>query len=215
MLGQVVKSTGSSFSTSSTSCFVAAAQRRVLSSKMVTGLGFGSLREMTSGCCWSLSLCNGPRELQMRRRSLGLSREFREKSCTWGVRMFSHTEEPGEGNVIIVEDSETINRFLQEAGDSLVVLDISSKTCGPCRRIYPMVVQLSIEYPGVIFLKINGDRSINTSRALMKKWGVGAVPTFRFFQNGELVHSQTGAKLDVLKTHLAQHYNKTIRTQQM
>jgi thiol-disulfide isomerase/thioredoxin len=45
-----------------------------------------------------------------------------------------------------------------------VVLDISSKTCGPCRRIYPMVVQLSIEYPDVIFLKINGDRSINTSR---------------------------------------------------
>jgi hypothetical protein len=27
-----------------------------------------------------------------------------------------------------------------------------------------MVVQLSIEYPDVIFLKINGDRSINTSR---------------------------------------------------
>jgi thioredoxin 1 len=96
-----------------------------------------------------------------------------------------------------------------------VVLDISSKTCGPCRRIYPMVVQLSIEYPDVIFLKINGDRSIDTSRALMKKWGVGAVPTFRFFRNGELVHSQTGAKLDVLKTHLAHHYNKTIKTQQM
>jgi hypothetical protein len=106
MVGQVVKSMGSSFSISSTSCFVAAAQRRVLSSKMVTGLGFGSLREMTLGCCWSLSLCNGPRELQMRRRSLGLSREFREKSCTWGVRMFSHTEEPGEGNVTIVEDCE-------------------------------------------------------------------------------------------------------------
>jgi thiol-disulfide isomerase/thioredoxin len=43
-----------------------------------------------------------------------------------------------------------------------VVLDISTKTCGPCKIIFPKVVQLSIEYPDVMFLKINGDTSADT-----------------------------------------------------
>jgi thioredoxin 1 len=92
-----------------------------------------------------------------------------------------------------------------------VVLDISTKTCGPCKMIFPKVVQLSIEYPDVVFLKINGDTNTDT-RALMRKWGVRAVPNFRFFRNGELVHSHTGAKLDVLKAHFATHYTATIKT---
>jgi hypothetical protein len=49
-------------------------------------------------------------------------------------------------------------------------------------------------------------------QALMRKWGVRAVPNFRFFRNGELVHSHTGAKLDVLKAHFATHYTATIKT---
>jgi thioredoxin 1 len=92
-----------------------------------------------------------------------------------------------------------------------VVLDISTKTCGPCKIIFPKVVQLSIEYPDVMFLKINGDTSADT-RALMRKWGVRAVPNFRFFRNGELVHSHTGAKLDELKAHLESHNNAAIKT---
>lgn len=43
-----------------------------------------------------------------------------------------------------------------------VVLDISTKTCGPCKMIFPKVVQLSIEYPDVVFLKINGDTNADT-----------------------------------------------------
>ena len=45
---------------------------------------------------------------------------------------------------------------------SQVVLDISTKTCGPCKMIYPKVLKLSEEYPAAVFLKINGDHSDGT-----------------------------------------------------
>jgi thioredoxin 1 len=191
-------------------------QRRVSSScssvpsRMVVGLEIGSKRRMGS-----LSLCNP----QIRSAGILNSSEFlREKCslalgntvCRQAVQALSDTES-AEGHVTIVEDSETFDRLLQEAGERLVVLDISTKTCGPCKIIFPKVVQLSIEYPDVMFLKINGDTSADT-RALMRKWGVRAVPNFRFFRNGELVHSHTGAKLDELKTHLESHNNAAIKT---
>jgi thioredoxin 1 len=192
------------------------AQRRVSSScssvpsRMVVGLEIGSKRRMGS-----LSLCNP----QIRSAGILNSSEFlREKCslalgntvCRQAVQALSDTES-AEGHVTIVEDSETFDRLLQEAGERLVVLDISTKTCGPCKIIFPKVVQLSIEYPDVMFLKINGDTSADT-RALMRKWGVRAVPNFRFFRNGELVHSHTGAKLDELKAHLESHNNAAIKT---
>ena len=37
----------------------------------------------------------------------------------------------------------------------------------------------------------------------MREWGVRAVPNFRFFRNGELVHSHSGAKEEDLRNHLA------------
>ncbi|CAK9192946.1 unnamed protein product [Sphagnum jensenii] len=191
-------------------------QRRVSSScssvpsRMVVGLEIGSKRRIGS-----LSLCNP----QIRSAGILNSSEIlREKCslalgntvCRQAVQALSDTES-AEGHVTIVEDSETFDRLLQEAGERLVVLDISTKTCGPCKIIFPKVVQLSIEYPDVMFLKINGDTSADT-RALMRKWGVRAVPNFRFFRNGELVHSHTGAKLDELKAHLESHNNAAIKT---
>jgi thioredoxin 1 len=177
---------------------------------MVVGLEIGS-----EGRMGSLSPCNP----QIRSAGILNSSVFlREKCslalgntvCRQAVQALSDTES-AEGHVTIVEDSETFDRLLQEAGERLVVLDISTKTCGPCKIIFPKVVQLSIEYPDVMFLKINGDTSADT-RALMRKWGVRAVPNFRFFRNGELVHSHTGAKLDELKAHLESHNNAAIKT---
>jgi thioredoxin 1 len=48
-------------------------------------------------------------------------------------------------------------------------------------------------------------------QALMRKWGVRAVPNFRFFKKGEQVHSHTGAKIDELKTRFAEHYGQPIK----
>eukprot|EP01018_Ginkgo_biloba_P035433 Gb_20154 [translate_table: standard] len=110
-----------------------------------------------------------------------------------------------QGNVIEVEDEESVDKYIQEAGNKLVVIDISTTTCGPCKLIYPKVVKMSIEYPDALFLKINGDRSSNT-RALMRKWGVRAVPNFRFYRSGELLHSHSGANEDELRAYFITHY---------
>lgn len=111
------------------------------------------------------------------------------------------------GNVSEFESEEEFNTILKDAGDKLVVVDISTKTCGPCKMIYPKLVEMSLAYPDAVFLKINGDTNANT-RALMRKWAVRAVPSFRFYRNKNLVHSHTGAKVEELKTRFAEHYGQ-------
>ncbi|CAM6101380.1 unnamed protein product [Calypogeia fissa] len=112
------------------------------------------------------------------------------------------------GNVIDVKDAETMEKYIAESGDKLIVVDVSTRTCGPCKLIYPKVVKMSTEYPDVLFIKINGDISTNT-RALMRKWGVKGVPNFRFFRNGKMIHSHVGAKEDDLRSHFLVHYSAT------
>jgi len=80
----------------------------------------------------------------------------------------------------------------------LVAVQISTKTCGPCKMIYPTFVGLSQELPKVTFVKIMGDTDLE-SRALMKEWGVRVVPLFLLFRNGERVGEWSGAKADILK----------------
>lgn len=109
------------------------------------------------------------------------------------------------GNVIEVFSPDELQAQLDQAGDKLVVLDIATKTCGPCKLIFPTVVEMSKEYTDAVFLKIMGDHDAET-RALMKQWGVKAVPMFKFFKNGEQVHSHTGGKPDKLKSYFTEHY---------
>eukprot|EP00899_Mesostigma_viride_P019299 jgi/Mesvir1/27370/Mv07179-RA.1 len=104
----------------------------------------------------------------------------------------------GDGRVMEIDSPETMNRVLQEAGDKLVVLQVSTKTCGPCKMIYPHLVKMSVEHEDAVFAKIMGDATPET-RSLMREWNVKSVPLFRFFKSGEVVHSHTGANAEVLR----------------
>lgn len=110
-----------------------------------------------------------------------------------------------QGNVIGADDGEALEKYIEDAGDKLVVVAVSTTTCGPCKLIFPKVVKMSTEYPDVLFYKIDGDKSSST-RALMRKWGVRAVPNFRFFRNGKLVHQHSGAKEAELRAYFLSHY---------
>ena len=79
-----------------------------------------------------------------------------------------------------------------------VAVQISTKTCGPCKVVYPHFAGLSEELPDVTFVKIMGDHDQDT-RALMKEWGVRVVPLFFLFRNGEKIGEWSGAKPDVLR----------------
>jgi thioredoxin 1 len=81
----------------------------------------------------------------------------------------------------------------------LIAVQISTKTCGPCKVIYPTFVGLSEEFAGkATFVKIMGDTDTE-SRALMKEWGVRVVPLFMLWKNGEKIAEWSGAKPDVLR----------------
>lgn len=111
------------------------------------------------------------------------------------------------GNVVEIFSAEDFRQQLEGAGDKLVVVDVSTKWCGPCKVIYPKIVAMSKEYPDAVFLKVFGDHDVNT-KALMKEWKVRAVPNFRFFRGGELVHSHNGAKEEDLRKHFLKHYSE-------
>ena len=139
--------------------------------------------------------------LAMQRVARGTSRRASRTLC----RADAGSGVPGEDKVTSFESEEEFDRICSEAGDKLVVLDVSTKTCGPCKMIFPYVCEMAGKYDNAVFLKIQGDATMDT-RALMKKWGIRSVPTFRFFKNGELIHSHTGAKKDVLQEKFDEFY---------
>lgn len=103
-----------------------------------------------------------------------------------------------DGNVKFANNKAEFDAVQAAAGSGLVAVQISTKTCGPCKMIYPTFVGLSQELPKVTFVKIMGDTDMD-SRALMKEWGVRVVPLFMLFRDGQKVGEWSGAKADILK----------------
>eukprot|EP00238_Polyblepharides_amylifera_P013249 CAMPEP_0196578536 /NCGR_PEP_ID=MMETSP1081-20130531/7424_1 /TAXON_ID=36882 /ORGANISM="Pyramimonas amylifera, Strain CCMP720" /LENGTH=156 /DNA_ID=CAMNT_0041897793 /DNA_START=251 /DNA_END=721 /DNA_ORIENTATION=- len=103
----------------------------------------------------------------------------------------------GDGNVIHVDSTESWEEALALSKDKLLVLDISTKTCGPCKLVYPTFVKLSEDHKDVVFVKIMGDANPQT-RALAKGWGIRSVPQFFFWRNMEKVDEFGGAKAEKL-----------------
>ena len=90
------------------------------------------------------------------------------------------------GNVHTVTDGD----FTQFTGQGGVVLvDFWAPWCGPCRRIAPIVEQLSAEMPNVRFGKLNTDENQMTS----VKNGVMSIPTLMVYKNGQKVDQIVGA----------------------
>lgn len=112
----------------------------------------------------------------------------------------------GDGKVQLCISKEQFDAINDKAGDSLVAVQISTKTCGPCKVVYPYFAGLSEELPAVSFVKIMGDHDADT-RALMKEWGVRVVPLFMLFRNGEKVTEWSGAKPEVLRENVIEACN--------
>ncbi|MFX1377862.1 MAG: thioredoxin family protein [Promethearchaeota archaeon] len=64
-----------------------------------------------------------------------------------------------------------------------VILDIYTTWCGPCRFLSPILEKLKKE--GLIKLL---KEDLDQNRPLGEKFGVTAIPTLLFFNNGELLN---------------------------
>ncbi|MGH2633634.1 MAG: thioredoxin [Tepidiformaceae bacterium] len=69
------------------------------------------------------------------------------------------------------------------------VVDFSTDWCPPCRRLSPIVEELSAEYAGrVRFVKVDGD----TSPEVTAKYGVRGFPTLLVFDKGQVAQRIAG-----------------------
>lgn len=90
---------------------------------------------------------------------------------------------------------DTFWPIVEAAGNKLVVLDMYTQWCGPCKIILPKLVALSEKYTDVVFLKLDCNQH---NKALAKELGVKVVPTFKLLKNREIVAEVKGAKYDDL-----------------
>ena len=91
------------------------------------------------------------------------------------------------GNVLELNDStfeaEVVNSSIP------VLVDFWATWCGRCRKLGPVVDEISESYEGKVkFVKINVEESLETA----KKYSISGLPSLLVFKNGEAVERMAG-----------------------
>ena len=70
-----------------------------------------------------------------------------------------------------------------------VVVDFNAKWCGPCRKMMPMLEELSETYSNKVkFVKVDADNN----RELLTQYSVSGLPSLLVFKNSESVERMAG-----------------------
>lgn len=83
------------------------------------------------------------------------------------------------------------------------MVDWYAPWCGPCQLIAPAYDEMSIRYPDVLFLKINGDQHKVAAMQNM----VSSYPTFQFIDGGKEIHRFSGADVRLLEAKISGFLN--------
>ena len=71
----------------------------------------------------------------------------------------------------------------------IVLVDIKTNCCGPCKVLSPIVDEVSSDYFGQITV---GKLDADTSREIITKLGVRNIPTLILYKDGEIVEKNVG-----------------------
>ena len=78
----------------------------------------------------------------------------------------------------------------------LTVVDFYAQWCGPCKRLAPKYEALATEYSdNVNCYKVDVDEA----QDIAQECGISAMPTFKFYKSGELLHTFKGASEETLR----------------
>jgi thioredoxin 1 len=75
--------------------------------------------------------------------------------------------------------------------DKLVVIDFWAEWCGPCRKVAPIIDELSGEYEGKAVI---GKCDVDGNSEITSKFCIRNIPTVIFLKNGEVVDKLVGAQ---------------------
>jgi len=101
--------------------------------------------------------------------------------------MTGKMNQAGKGGVQNVDEMH-FQQFI--ATHPFVVVDFWAEWCGPCRRISPIMDELSQEFAGrVTFGKCNTD----DNRRLAMQFNIDAIPAMMLFSKGQLADRIIGA----------------------
>lgn len=69
-----------------------------------------------------------------------------------------------------------------------IIVDFWAEWCGPCKRLSPIVEQLSTENTDIKFCKVNIDEQPD----LASRFHIMSIPTLIAFQNGQIHKTSVG-----------------------
>ncbi|KAM5259880.1 thioredoxin domain-containing protein 8-like [Hipposideros larvatus] len=78
---------------------------------------------------------------------------------------------------------DEFKKFLKSAGCRLAVVEFSAKWCGACKKICPLVQEMTLQYQNVMFANVDVDES----QDLAQTYNIRAIPTFQMFKRAKKV----------------------------
>jgi thioredoxin 1 len=113
---------------------------------------------------------------------------IREKRIQEMTEKMQHTRKGEEKGGVQNVDEMHFQQFVTT--NPCAVIDFWAEWCGPCRRIAPIMDELSIEFAGrVAFGKCNTD----DNRQLAMQFNIDAIPAMMIYSRGQLVDRIIGA----------------------